>query len=170
MFPKITPKTKERVKYSYNLDYNNNYIYNKNIVKKKSVRKREGKREKFLIEFASEIDLYSDGSKYPEWVFEYREELLLKLSPNLMKICSKLKDSGYDFKIKYPVLIDGKYKFADIYIPRKRTVIVMLSYYKEGYKPIWSTSDKSSFFKDRFHVIECYEFEDDIISKLECIR
>ena len=110
--------------------YNN--IYNKNIVKKKSVRKGEGKREKFFIEFASEIDLYSDGSKYPEWVFEYREELLLKISPNLMKICSKLKDSGYDFKIKYPFLIDGKYKFADIYIPRKRTVIVKLSYNKEG--------------------------------------
>lgn len=95
-----------------------------------SKNKRTHKRvsNNFWIEFASETDIFTNGILFPDWIFDFREELLTKLSPTVKKVCRVLKGI-VDFKIKYPVEIDGKWKFADIYIPSLKTVIVCLSSY-----------------------------------------
>ena len=128
------------------------------------------KREEFLNEFCNEIDLYSEYRKFPDWIDSYREELFGRLSNNFMKMCRILKDNHIEFKIKYPIEIDRKWKFADIYIPKRKTVIIMLHSQKEFCKPIWSTPERSIFFRDRMKVIECYEYEcDNILSKINRI-
>lgn len=151
MFPKITPKNSKTDAINR---VNKHYTH-------------INKREEFLNEFCNEIDLYSEYKKFPDWIDLYREELFCKLSTNFMKICRILKDNHIEFKIKYPIEIDHKWKFADIYIPKKRTVIVVLNSKKEFYKPMWSRSNKSDFFRDRMKVVECYEYDcENIISKI----
>ncbi|HBG40949.1 MAG TPA: hypothetical protein DDW85_06005 [Porphyromonadaceae bacterium] len=132
---------------------------------KKSQKGKKSKKTKkkvadndFFTQFAVETDIFLEKNPYPDWVFDYREGQLMKLSPNLKKVCRNLKALNVEFKIKYPVKIFDKWKFADIFIPSKKTVIVLLSSYKEFKEVCCKTPDRVKFFEDRFCVVEMYEY------------
>lgn len=72
----------------------------------------------------------------------------------MKKICRRLKEIGLSFKIKWPVEIDGKWKFADVYFPRQRTVLMVTNAMAIGCRPHWMLSDRAEFFKGRFRVVE----------------
>lgn len=121
----------------------------------------------FFTEFAVETDIFTDERLFPDWIFYFREEHLTKLSNPMKKLCRNLKSLGVEFKIKYPIKILDKWKFADIYIPKTKTVILVLSSYKEDFRPIGVTPDRSLFFKDMFKVIELYEYN---VSDIEILK
>ena len=128
------------------------YIFSK-------TKKRKNKREKsvfdqFLVEFAAELDIFDSTSGVPTWVFDYRESQLRKISPELKKICHRLKEFGLRFKIKWPVEIDGKWKFADVYFPKQRTVLMVTNAMAIGSRPHWMLSDRAEFFSGTFRVVE----------------
>lgn len=127
---------------------------------KSSTKRSKGKSKKktslagFCEEFASEIDLFDSNLSVPAWVFDYRDNLLRKISPELKKICRNLRQRGLDFKIKWPVKIDGKWKFADVYFPRQCTVLMVTNAMALGCRPHWALSDRAEFFRDRYRVVE----------------
>lgn len=51
-------------------------------------------------EFCVEMDLFSDTQPYPDWVFDFREQHLSKVSSKLIKFCRKLKAANVEFKIR----------------------------------------------------------------------
>lgn len=133
--------------------------------KARSKRKRvkcnkQTKFEQFCIDFATEIDLFDSNLGVPRWVFDYRDDILRKISPELRRICYALKQLGLTFKIKWPVEIDGKWKFADILFPRQRTVLTVANPMELADKPHWMLSDRSEFFKDRYRVVEVETLEE----------
>lgn len=69
----------------------------------------------FLADLATEFDIFDSTQSLPQWAFGYRDDLIRKIGPELKKICRKLKSLGLNFKIKWPVEIDGKWKFADVF-------------------------------------------------------
>ena len=69
----------------------------------------------FLADLATELDIFDSTQSLPQWAFDYRDDLIRKIGPELKKICRKLKSLGLNFKIKWPVEIDGKWKFADVF-------------------------------------------------------
>ncbi|MGJ7024998.1 hypothetical protein [Petrimonas sulfuriphila] len=121
-------------------------------------RKIRDSKPDFWTEFAIESDIFTDERKFPDWVFDFRESHLVKLSPTMKKLCRNLKSLGVGFKIKYPVKVFDKWKFADIYIPKMNTVILVLSSYNEFSKPCCNKSDRAEFFSDKFRVVELYEY------------
>ena len=84
-------------------------------VKSKKKRAKKSTRPRFWEEFAVELDIFDSTLGLPAWTFDYRDDLIRKISPELKKICRRLKDMGLYFKIKWPVEIDGKWKFADVF-------------------------------------------------------
>lgn len=158
MFPKINPKNK--VVYSV---YNATQVY-------AHTRKRErrmSRLNKFYDDYATEIDIISDCKSFPEWIYKFREEILQRIPKSFMNLCETLKNHGVNYKIKYPILIDEKYKFADIYLTDYKIVIVCLNSQLEFSKPICSIPEKTKFFSKSYKVIECYEYEvRDIFKKL----
>jgi len=112
----------------------------------------------FFADFAAETDIFTAENAFPDWVYDFREDLISKLSPSMKKVCRNLKDLKVGFKIKYPVEIFGKWKFADVYIPSKKTVIMVLSSYKHNYSPCNVLPERAEFFKDKFRVIDLYEY------------
>lgn len=118
-------------------------------------------------EFCVEMDLFSTEQTFPDWIFDFRENHLSKVSNKLIKFCRKLKQNGIEFKILYPMEIYGKWKFADVYIPSKRTVVMVNTLpHSPGY-----LSQRASFFLDRCKVYELDGMEseeklDELISKL----
>lgn len=131
----------------------------------KRVQRKMTVKESFFVEFAEEIDLFCLETKFPEWIIQYREEILNKIGRDFRKICRKLKDSDIRFYIKYPVEIDGKWKFADVYIPKGKTVVLLLSDKDLIGHPCNMKSDREQWFSDRFRVIGL--FAEDIDSVLE---
>lgn len=130
-----------------------------------SKKKRKYKEEKnsitsFCEEFAAELDIFGSTLGIPAWTFDYRDDLIRKIGPELRKICRKLKSLGLNFKIKWPVEIDGKWKFADIFFPKQRTVLMVTNAMAIGCRPHWMLSDRAEFFRDRFRVIEVETLED----------
>lgn len=111
-------------------------------------------------EFCVEMDLFSESINFPDWVFDYREHHLSKINQKLIKFCRIIKSKGIEFSILYPIQINGKWKFADIYIPSAKSVVMFTS----GLKPIGSMSERTRFFLDRFKVYEIdgYESENNI--------
>lgn len=114
-------------------------------------------------EFCQEMDLFSENQPFPDWIFDYREHRLSKISSKLIKFCRKLK-----FKILYPMQINGKWKFADVYVPKRKTVVMVTT---RPHSVGWLTQ-RARFFADRCKVYELdgYESEDmlnDIINKLK---
>ena len=109
-------------------------------------------------EFCQEMDLFSDNQPFSDWIFDYREHHLSKISSKLIKFCRNLKFANVNFKVLYPVCIFGKWKFADVYIPKHKTVVMMTTY---PHSAGWLTQ-RASFFKDRFkvHELDGYENED----------
>ena len=115
-----------------------------------------------------EMDLFSDTQPYPDWVFDFREQHLSKISSKLIKFCRKLKAANVEFKILYPMQIFGKWKFADVYIPKHKVVVIVTTY---PHSAAWLT-ERARFFQDRCRVYELdgYESEgmiNEIIDKLK---
>ena len=122
--------------------------------------KRTTKLEQLCVDFAAEIDLFDSMETFPGWILNYRDDLLRKISPELRRICYALKQIGQPFKIKWPVKIDGKWKFADILLPQQRTVVIVVNPMELASKPHWMLSERSEFFKRRYHVIEVENLEE----------
>ena len=101
-------------------------------------------------EFCQEMDLFSENQPFPDWIFDYREHHLSKISSKLIKFCRKLKSANVNFKILYPVNIFGKWKFADIYIPKRKIVVMVTTY---PHLAGWLT-DQARFFEEMFKVYE----------------
>lgn len=108
----------------------------------------------FLADLATELDIFDSTQSLSQWAFGYRDDLIRKIGPELKKICRKLKSLGLNFKIKWPVEIDGKWKFADIFFPRQRTVLMVTNAMAVGCRPHWMLSDRAEFFRDRFRIVE----------------
>lgn len=124
----------------------------------KRKQKKNSNKASIYEEFCQEMDLFSDSQPYPDWVFDFREEHLSKISSNLIKFCRKLKSAKVEFKILYPMQIFGKWKFADVYIPKHKTVVMVTT---RPHPAAWLT-DRARFFQDRCKVYELdgYESED----------
>lgn len=116
-------------------------------------KKRVNQLDKFIEDFAVELDMFDSTLGVPEWTFDYREALLRKLSPELRKICRALKEYRLTFKIMYPIEINSKWKFADLYFPKHRTVLIV-SNPMSNFRPAGLQSDRAEFFADRFRVVE----------------
>ena len=111
-------------------------------------------KSQFREVFAAELDIFDSTLNIPAWTFDYRDDLIRKISPELKKICCRLKEIGLSFKIKWPVEIDGKWKFADVFFPKQRTVLMVTNAMAVSGRPHWMLSDRAEFFKDRFRVVE----------------
>ena len=124
-------------------------------------------RRTFYDDFAEELDIFTDEVKHPEWVYRFREDILSKLSPTVRRV-ARMLHGRVNFKIKYPVEMNGKYKFADIYIPHTNTVIVCLSSHNEFGNICCKTPEKTNHFSERFNVVEVFEYttSEDIDNKL----
>lgn len=119
-------------------------------------------------EFCQEMDLFSENQPFPDWIFDYREHHLSNISSKLIKFCRNLKSAKVEFKILYPMQINGKWKFADVYVPKRKTVVMVTT---RPHSVGWLTQ-RARFFADRCKVYELdgYESEDmlnDIINKLK---
>lgn len=110
--------------------------------------------DQFCQNFAAEIDFFDSNLAVPKWVFDYRDDLIRKISPELRKICYALKELGLTFKIKWPVEINGKWKFADVYFPEQHTVLMVTNAMAIAGRPHWMLSNRAEFFQDRFRVVE----------------
>lgn len=108
----------------------------------------------FLADLATELDIFDSTQSLPQWAFGYRDDLIRKIGPELKKICRKLKSLGLNFRIKWPVEIDGKWKFADVFFPKQRTVLMVTNAMAVGCRPHWMLSDRAEFFRDRFRIVE----------------
>lgn len=122
-------------------------------MKKRQKTKRVSVMEQFIIDFASELDLFDSETPFPSWIFGYRDDFIRKLSPEIRKIAKWLREMGLRFKMKWPIEIDGKWKFADFFFPRQRTVIIVANP-MENFSPIGMSGERARFFRDRYRVIE----------------
>lgn len=122
--------------------------------KKRNYKEKKSPMTSFCEEFAAELDIFDSTLDLPAWTFDYRDDLIRKISPELRKICRKLKSLGLNFKIKWPVEIDGRWKFADVFFPKQQTVLMVTNAMAIGRRPHWMLSDRAEFFKDRFRVVE----------------
>lgn len=151
------------------MEVNRGSLRENNLSGKKKKRNQKEKKTKngaFFADFAAELDIFDSPLNIPAWTFDYRDDLIRKISPELRKICHALKALGLNFKIKWPVEIDGKWKFADVYFPRQRTVLIVVHPMELAGRPHWMMSDRAEFFKDRFRVIEV-ESLDELKRKME---
>lgn len=110
--------------------------------------------DRFLSEFAFELDIFDSAVQFPSWVYGYREELLGKLTPEMRKVCRWLKGLGFRFKIKWPVEVCGKWKFADVLFPGKGVVLMLTNAKALGSRPHWMLSDRAEFFRGLYRVVE----------------
>lgn len=115
---------------------------------------------RFFLDFAPEIDIFDTDLRVPSWVFAYREKQIRKISPELRRICYDLKSRGLTFKIKWPVEIDGHWRFADVIFPRQRTVLMVANPMSLVGLPHWMLSDRAEFFSKHFRVVEVETLED----------
>lgn len=133
---------------------------NSNSKKKRKCKEKKNSLTSFCEEFAVELDIFDSTLIVPAWIFGYRDDLIRKIGPELKKICRRLKSLGLIFKIKWPVEIDGKWKFADVFFPRQRTVLMVTNAMALGSRPHWMLSDRAEFFRDRFRVVEVETVEE----------
>ena len=126
----------------------------KNLPSKKGktyAKKNTMKSDAFIKSFSKEC--YLDGAEYdlPDWVFDYREEFLSKPITRNKQLYQILQDNHIDFKIKYPVCSNGKWKFADVYLPKQNLVILIMNR-QETLTPVCSMYDRTEHFKDHHKV------------------
>lgn len=119
-------------------------------------------------EFCQEMDLFSENQPFPDWIFDYREHHLSQISPKLKKFCRKLKSAKVEFKILCPMQINGKWKFADVYVPKRKTVVMVTT---RPHSVGWLTQ-RAQFFADRCKVYELdgYESEDKLAEIIEKLK
>lgn len=116
-------------------------------------KKTKSNRTDFYSEFDAELDIFDSTLGVPAWAFDYRESMIRKLTAETKRICRFVKSLGLRFKIKWPVEINGSWKYADLYFPKQRTVIVINNPMND-FRPCCMRSERAEFFKDRFRVIE----------------
>lgn len=128
--------------------------------KKVGQRKQKfSKKESFFMEFAAEIDLFPLSVSFPEWIYDYREDILNRVRSEFRVMCQILKDAGIKFYVKYLVEIDGKWKFADVYIPERRMVILIINDYETIGLPCHSKTNRELWFGDRFKTVAVCTYE-----------
>lgn len=137
-------------------------------MKKRKYHRAKIDRTSIYEEFCQEMDLFSDSQPYPDWVFDFREEHLSKISSKLIIFCRKLKKARIEFKILYPMNIFGKWKFADVYIPKVKTVVMVTTM---PHPAGWLTQ-RAQFFTDQCKVYELdgYESEDYISNLIDKLK
>lgn len=69
----------------------------------------------FYEEFAIELDIFDSTLNIPGWYFGKREDMIRKLTAETKRICRFVKSLGLEFKIKWPIEINGSWKYADLY-------------------------------------------------------
>lgn len=109
------------------------------------------RRLAFREEFAEELSMGEFRYMVPEWVVSTRELLLDKISNPVKQIGLILKSAGVCFKFRWPLRVDGRWKFADIYIPSTDTV-VMVSSRKELVEPSLFADERACFFEKEHNV------------------
>lgn len=119
------------------------------------MKNRQVKRLSIYEEFSVEMDLFSLDTNFPDWIFDFREHHLSKINSKLVKFCRKLKENRVNFKILFPIQIHDKWKFADIYIPKKKTVIMVTT---TPHSPAYLTQ-RANFFNEWFKVYELDGYE-----------
>lgn len=119
---------------------------------------KTGRGSKFFTEFAEELDVFDSEREIPDWVFEYRENILSNLSYPLKRICRYLRDCREVFKIKYPIHANGKWKYADVYLPNKNMIIFLGNKYSKRRFP--EMKKRSRLFKGRYRVFEVKDLMD----------
>lgn len=126
-------------------------------------------KPQFWDDFAAELDIFDSPFEFPAWIFDFRDGLIRKVSPELKRICRWLKGTNLEFKIKWPIAIDEKWKFADVYFPQQRTVLMVTNVMALGSRPCWMLSERAEFFKGRFRVIEV-ETVTELERKIQLLR
>jgi hypothetical protein len=118
-------------------------------------RKLKNKTDKidFYVEFAAELDIFDSTLSVPSWTFDYREQLIRKLTGETRRICRFVKSLGLAFKIKWPIEINGTWKYADLYFPRQRTVVIVNNPMND-HRPCCMPSYRAEFFRERYRVVE----------------
>ena len=116
--------------------------------------------DQFIIDFAEELDLFQTRMPFPDWVFCYRDDHIRKLTSETRKIAKRLKELGLRFKIRWPIEINGEWKYADFYFPKQKTVLMVTNAKALGSRPHWMLSDRAEFFKSRFRVVEIENVRD----------
>lgn len=120
---------------------------------KKKSNRIKSEKVGFYEEFAVELDLFDSTLGVPVWVFDYRETMIRKLTAETKRICRFVKSLGLNFKIKWPIEINGKCKFADLYFPKQRTVVIINNPMND-FRPCCMPSDRAEFFRERYRVVE----------------
>ena len=112
--------------------------------------KRQVFNERFLETYSKNICL--DGKEYdlPDWVFDYREGQIHKITVPGKRLYEKLTDMGVDFKIKYPVRNMDKWKFADAFLPKHNLVIILMNFREASTTPAYETLDRKQFFDGKY--------------------
>lgn len=124
-------------------------------VKTRYFTQNRPKKVDFFQNFAAELDIFDTSQTFPGWMFEVREAQLRKISPELRRVSCYLRELGLTFKIKWPIEVCGKWKFADIYFPGKRTVVTLTNAMALMGRPHWMMSDKGEFFaRGGYRVVE----------------
>lgn len=135
---------------------------------RKKIYKKKAKKsltDKFLEAYATNI--YLDGMEYdlPDWVFDYREDLIHKVTQNGKKLYAKLSEMGINFKIRFPYKNLGKWKFADALLP-KYNLIILLMNFRETITSACSMYDRVGFFDDKYKCIMVLPEEIDRLDKI----
>lgn len=120
---------------------------------RKATRPRETVNDRFFAEYCNEADIFDSDAHFPDWIYEFREQNLCRIGKNFRLMCQILKDEGFDFKIKYPVENDGRWKFADAYLPKYNVCVLLMNEKAYIGLPCWSKSDRELFFEDKCSVI-----------------
>lgn len=128
-------------------------------MKKNKKEPKLSKKEQFFVEFAEEIDLFAVSQKFPEWIYDYREDILNRVRKEFRVMCEMLKDAGIRFFVKYPIEIDGKWKFADIFIPDRKLVVLLLNDIETMGLPCHSKTDREIWFSDRYMTLGICTYE-----------
>ena len=131
----------------------NNYNINSKRKRKYHTHTRESVNDKFFAEYCNEVDIFDSQNHFPDWIYKFREQNLHKISKNFRLMCQILKDEGFEFKIKYPIENEGKWKFADVYLPKYNTVVLLMNEKDYIGLPCWSKSDRELFFEGKYSVI-----------------
>lgn len=159
--PKNAPKYNAVPTYSGDAGGNGKNKYNiyPKSERQHRTRTRETVNDRFFVEYCSEIDIFDSQTRFPEWIYKFREQNLHKIGKNFRLMCQILKDGRVDFKVKWPIEFDGKWKFADVYLPEYNAVVLLMSEREYIGLPCWSKSDRELFFEDRCRVITVMPYE-----------
>lgn len=111
----------------------------------------------FREDFADELLFCDSEEKYPSWLGCYRDKAIANIDKHLADLCYVLKRSGVSFKIKYPILVNGRWKFADIYVDG--VVVLLIQDHETIGLPCHSKTDRELSFGDSCKVLPIHTYE-----------